>query len=180
MKPNAIIFHGTGGNPNVAWYPWLAERLTDRGYSVETPHYPSLNVEPIATLLPKILTRHHFGEPTVLVGHSGGAALLLALLEHLDVTVAQAILVAGYCTQPNNAAEPVLQDRYDWAAIKAHVRELYFINSRTDPYGCDEHQGRTMLERLGGTQIVRDDGHFGDHDQAYDEFPLVDRLVLQA
>jgi uncharacterized protein len=73
----------------------------------------------------------------------------------------------------------VLQDHYEWTAIKAHVREMYFINSRTDPYGCDEHQGRAMLERLGGTQIVRDDGHFGDYDQVYEEFPLVDRLVPQ-
>jgi hypothetical protein len=179
MKPNAIIFHGTGGNPNVAWYPWLAGRLTDRGYAVEIPHYPGINIEPVAAMLPKVLAGHHFGGRTVLVGHSGGAALLLALLEHLDVAVAQAILVAGYCTQPNDAAEPVLQESYDWSAIKAHARELCFINSRTDPYGCDEHQGRAMFDRLGGTQIIRDDGHFGDYDQVYEEFPLLDRLVLQ-
>lgn len=179
MTANAIIFHGTGGNPNVAWYPWLAGRLTDRGYAVQTPHHPELNVEPVSATLPKVLAGHHFGERTVLVGHSGGAALLLALLEHLDVAVAQAILVAGYCTRPNDAAEPVLQDRYDWPAIKAHARELYFINSRTDPYGCDEHQGRAMFDRLGGTQIIRDDGHFGDYNQEYAEFPLVDQLVLR-
>jgi hypothetical protein len=34
-----------------------------------------------------------------------------------------------------------------------------------------------MFERLGGTQIVRDDGHFGDHDQAYPTFELLDRLI---
>jgi hypothetical protein len=46
-----------------------------------------------------------------------------------------------------------------------------------DPYGCDERQGRTMFEHLGGTQIVRDDGHFGDYDQPYETFGLVDRLI---
>ena len=171
----AIIFHGTGGNPGVAWYPWLAARLVGRGYEVEVPHYPDLNVEPIASFLPRVLAGHRFDEQTVLIGHSGGAALLLALLEH--VPAAQAILVAGYCTRPNTSEEPVLQDTYDWDAIRAHARELYFVNSRVDPYGCDEHQGRALLERLGGTQIVRDDGHFGDYNQAYDEFPLVDRLI---
>jgi hypothetical protein len=30
---------------------------------------------------------------------------------------------------------------------------------------------------LGGTQIVRNDGHFGDYDQPYDTFPLLDRLI---
>ena len=62
----------------------------------------------------------------------------------LDTTVAQAILVAGYSTKPDNSSEPVLQESYDWAAIRSHVR---------------------------------DDGHFGDDDQPYPEFPLVDRLI---
>jgi uncharacterized protein len=177
VQRNAIIFHGTGANPSVVWLPWLGRRLADRGYAVEIPHYPDLNVEPVATFLPKVLANHHFDERTVLVGHSGGAALLLAILEHLDVTVAQAVLVAGYCTQPNTGDEPVLQASYDWAAIRSHVRDIYFVNSRKDPYGCDEHQGRAMFERLGGTQIVRDDGHFGDHDQPYGSFELLDRII---
>lgn len=177
VQRNAIIFHGTGGNPDVVWYPWLARQLAERGYTVERPHYPSINQEPIATFLPKVLANHRFDEHTVLVGHSGGAALLLALLENLEVTVSQAILVAGYCTQPNTSDEPVLQASYDWNAIRAHARELYFINSSKDPYGCDDKQGRAMFEQLGGTQIVRDDGHFGDYNQVYDTFELVDKLI---
>ncbi|MEV5749750.1 alpha/beta hydrolase [Actinoallomurus sp. NPDC052308] len=176
-RRNAVIFHGTGARPEVCWYPWLGRRLTERGYAVEIPHYPGLNVEPIAAFLPKVLANHKFDEHTVLIGHSGGAALLLALLERIDVTVAQAFLVAGYSTKPNTGEEPVLQETYDWAAIKAHVRDPYFINSRVDPYGCDDRQGRAMFDRLGGTQIVRDDGHFGDHDQPYDTFELLDRLI---
>lgn len=177
MTRKAILFHGTGAHPDVVWLPWLRSRLTQRGYSVEAPHYPGLNVEPIATFLPKVLADHTFDEDTVLVGHSGGAALLLAVLEHIDTPVDQAILVAGYCTRPNDGDEPVLQASYDWAAVRASVRDLYFINSRTDPYGCDDKQGRAMFERLGGTQIVRDDGHFGDVDQPYESFELLDRLI---
>ncbi|WP_298457275.1 alpha/beta hydrolase [uncultured Cellulomonas sp.] len=177
MPKNAILFHGTGGSPDAIWYPWLARRLTDRGYAVQTPHYPALNVEPIATFLPQVLRRHAFDDETVLVGHSGGAALLLSLLEHLDVTVAQAVLVAGYATAPNTADEPVLQDDYDWAAIRAHAADLCFVNSVVDPYGCDAVQGRAMFDRLGGTLVVRDEGHFGDVDQPYPTFPLLDRLI---
>lgn len=177
MNRKAIIFHGTGGNPDILWFPWLRDRLTQRGYTVDTPHYPDLNVEPITTFLPKVLTKHTFDEDTVLVGHSGGAALLLALLQHIDATVAQAILVAGYSTQPNTSDEPVLQTGYDWAAIKAHVRDLYLINSRNDPYGCNDAQGRAIFERVGGTQIIRDDGHFGDVDQPYPTFELLNKLI---
>jgi uncharacterized protein len=177
VNRTAIIFHGTGGSPEVVWLPWLRDQLSDRGYTVAAPHYPDVNVEPIATFLPKVLANHTFDEHTVLVGHSGGAALLLAILEHIDTPVAQAILVAGYSTQPNTSDEPVLQEEYDWAAIKAHVRDVYFINSRNDPYGCDDRQGRAMFERLGGTQIVRDDGHFGDYNQPFPRFELVNKLI---
>ena len=177
MTRRAIIFHGTGANPDVAWLPWLRQRLTERGFAVTAPHYPGLNAEPIATFLPTVLAEQSFDEETVLVGHSGGAALLLAVLEHLEVTVAQAVLVAGYSTRPNDSDEPVLQDSYDWDAIRAHVRDIYFVNSTDDPYGCDDAQGRVLLDRIGGTLILRADGHFGDHDQPYPTFELLDRLI---
>jgi predicted alpha/beta hydrolase family esterase len=177
MNRKAIIFHGTGANPNVVWLPWLREQLTKRGYTVEAPHYPTLNAEPISTFLPKVLANHEFDEHTVLIGHSGGAALLLAVLQHIDTTVGQAVLVAGYSTRPNTNEEPVLQDDYDWAAITEHVRDIYFINSRNDPAGCDAEQGRVMFDRIGGTQIIRNDGHFGDENQPYPTFELIDRLI---
>jgi hypothetical protein len=177
MNRKAIIFHGTGANPDVVWLPWLREQLTRRGYAVQAPHYPELNVEPIDTFLPKVLADQTFDENTVLVGHSGGAALILAVLQHLGVTVDQAVLVAGYHTRPNTSDEPVLQEKYDWEAIRAHVRDIYFINSSNDPYGCDDRQGREMRDRIGGTQIIRDDGHFGDGNQDYPTFELLDRLI---
>jgi uncharacterized protein len=177
MQRNAIIFHGTGGDPRNCWYPWLGARLEARGYAVEIPHYPGLNRDPIEAFLPTVLAQHALHEGTVLVGHSGGAALLLAILEHVDARVSQAVLVAGYMTRPNTGEEPVLQETYDAEKIKAHVRELCFINSVNDPYGCDAAQGRMMFDRLGGTQIVRDEGHFGDIDDPYPSFELLDRLI---
>ena len=177
MARRVVLFHGSGGNPDVAWYPWLAARLRGRGYAVEVPHHPELNVEPVATFLPKVLAAHTFDADTVLVGHSGGAAFLLALLEHLDVPVAQAVLVAGYSTPPNDAAEPVLQERYDWARIRERAQEFVFVNSVLDPYGCDAAQGRVLLDHLGGTLVVRPRGHFGDADDPCPQFPLLERLI---
>lgn len=177
MPNRAIIFHGTGGSPDAVWYPWLDRCLTERGWSVERPSYPRLNEEPIATFLPQVLDSHTFDIDTVLVGHSGGAALILAVLEQLDATVAQAMLVAGYSTPPNDQAEPVLQAQYDWDRIRSSATEFVFVNSVDDPYGCDATQGRAMFDRLGGTLVVRNEGHFGDWDQPFPTFPLLERLV---
>lgn len=47
----------------------LGRRLGERGYSVEAPHYPGLNAEPIATFLPKVLTNHTF-DADIFIGRS--------------------------------------------------------------------------------------------------------------
>ena len=139
---------------------------------MEVPHLPGINIEPIDTFLPTILAGHTFDQDTVLVGHSGGAALLLALLERLEAKAPMAILVAGYSTPPNQEEEPVLQPSYDWARIKGNVDDIYFLNSVDDPYGCDAGQGRAMFDQLGGTQIIRPAGHFETA-----TLELVDRLI---
>jgi pimeloyl-ACP methyl ester carboxylesterase len=172
MTRNAIILHGTGARPEYLWYSWLAARLEARGYAVAVPHLPGINLEPIEEFLPQVLAAHDYDEETVVIGHSGGAALVLALLERLDVTVAQAVLVAGYSTPPNTAEEPVLRPAYDWEAIRSHARDLWFVNSVVDPYGCDAAQGRVLLDRLGGTLVVRPEGHFEGP-----TLDLVDRIV---
>ena len=181
MSKNAIIFHGTNCRPDDFWYPWLAQQLESKGYIVEVPHYPSINREPIDQLLPQVLENHDFNEETVLIGHSAGGPLLLSLLERTLTPVAQAILVAGFYTRLATDAklEPVLQDHYDWTKIKQSVKDIIFINSTNDPWGRNDQQGRGMFNQLGGTLIIRNDGHFGSttHKQLYRTFDLLNRLV---
>jgi predicted alpha/beta hydrolase family esterase len=137
MSRRAIIFHGTGGSPAYCWYSWLGQRLTERRNQAEVPHLPGINTEPIGTFLPKLMRGFTFDEDTVSVWHSDGAALLLALLEQLEVTVPISVLVAGYST-------PLNDDRQGWA----------------------------LFDRLGGTQIIRPEGH-----SETPTLELVDRLI---
>lgn len=177
MNKKAIIFHGTGGNPYIAWYPWVAKQLETKGYIVERPFYPDINQEPITEFLPKVLANHVFDESTILIGHSGGTPLILSILESIDIVINQAFLVAGYSTLPNTSEEPVLQAEYNWTKIKSQVKDIYFINSTNDPYGCDDKQGRAMFDKLGGTQIILNDGHFGSPEQEYNTFELLNKLI---
>ncbi|HSW98600.1 MAG TPA: alpha/beta hydrolase [Candidatus Saccharimonadales bacterium] len=175
---NAIIFHGTECTPDQFWYGWLAGKLRARGYTVEAPSMPDINREGIATFLPKILAAHTITEDTVLIGHSAGATLILSIGEQRPFK--QGILVAGF-SLPFEGVEkdPILQDSYDWKKIRGNCNDFVFINSVNDPWGCDDKQGRVMFDALGGTQIIRAEGHFGSNaaQQAYPEFPLVERLV---
>jgi predicted alpha/beta hydrolase family esterase len=175
---HAIIFHGTGCTPDMFWYGWLAEQLRARGYQVEIPHYPEINSEDISTFLPKVMQAHTITEDTVLIGHSSGGTLILSLAERLKFK--QGILVAGF-SSPYDGVEkdPILQDEYNWKKIAGNCPDFVFINSANDPWGCDDKQGRAMFDELGGTQIIRTEGHFGSNGakQEFPTFPLLERLV---
>ncbi len=183
MSKKAIIFHGTDCKPDDYWYQWLGQQLEAKGYNVEIPYYPDINHEPIETFLPKVLAAHTFDEGTVIIGHSAGGPLILSILENTSVRLPQAILVAGYSHRmPGEEQDLVLQDNYDWAKIKANVKDIVFINSVDDPWGCNAEQGRYMFDQLGGTQIIRKDGHFGStsFNQSYPTFELLNKLVDEA
>jgi len=182
---NAIIFHGTDCSPDSKfyWYSWLKKELENRGYNVATPHYSDINHEPIDTFLPKVLNDHHFDSETILVGHSAGSPLILSILENIDIKVKLSVLVAGYSMRlSGEPLDPVLQESYDWEKIKNNSDNFVFINSVNDPWGCDDKQGRILFDNLGGTQIIRNDGHFGSEGQnlPYVEFPLLRDIILEA
>lgn len=179
---NAIIFHGTDDNPDRYWYKWLGKELENTGYKVEIPYNPTINKETITTFLPKIMNQHRFDNDTLLVGHSAGGPLILSILENIDSPIRKAVLVAGYCTHPDDQMEdPVLQEKYNWKKIKENVQEIIFINSVNDPWNCNDGQGRMMFDQLGGVQVILNEGHFGSvpKGQVYDTFPLLRTLVLE-
>lgn len=183
MSKNAVIFHGTGCKQTDFWYSWLGEKLKAKGYSVEIPYYPDISHVAIKDFLHKVLKNHNFDKDTVLVGHSSGSPLILSVLEKIEVSVSQAILVAGYAQElPDDEPQPkdpFIQDIYDWDKIKLHSKEFFFINSTNDPWGCDDKEGRYMFDKLGGTLIIKNEGHFGSgsYNQPYPEFPLLEKLL---
>ena len=178
---NAIIFHGTDCRPEDFWYGWLKTELEQAGYKVELPYYPDINHEPIERFLPKVLADQKFDHETVLIGHSAGSPLILSILQAIDKPIAQAILVAGYARpKPGRDRSLMLSESYDWEKIRSNVKDIVFINSVEDPWGCNADQGRFMFDNLGGTQIIRNEGHFGSgaYNQPYPKFPLVKALIV--
>jgi len=179
-----VIFHGTDCSPEnkFYWYGWLKTELKAAGCEVELPHYPELNHESIDTFLPKITAAHQFDTDTILVGHSAGAPLILSILESLHTSVQLSVLVAGYSMRlPGETGDPIIQESYDWQKIKQNSKDFAFINSVNDPWGCDDKQGRILFDNLGGTQIIKNDGHFGSegNNLPYTEFPLLRDLILE-
>lgn len=171
-----IILHGTGSNPNSYWHPYVKKELENKGYAVSIPELPNTNEPNIKETLPFILENESFDEDTILIGHSSGCPLILAILENLDIRIKQTILVAGFC---DNLPSKSLQNSYKFDVIKSNSKEFIFINSTNDPWRCDEKQGRKMFEKLSGTLIINNEGHMGSgkFNQEYKEFPFLLKLI---
>lgn len=179
---NAILLHGTSCTPEDFWQPSIAAFLRNQGYNVWAPQLPDADVPDLKKWLPMVLAEGTFTTDTVLIGHSAGSPFALSILENIDVQIHKAVLVAGYARPKGKEleAEPILQKEYDWKKIKSAVRDLVFINSDNDPWGCDAEEGLYMWRKLGGTLIVREgEGHMGSNSygQPYSTFPLLEKIL---
>lgn len=178
---NAIILHGTGCNPNSFWQPGIKKFLEDKGYFVWVPQLPDTDKPDLKKWLPLILKNGKFNQNTILIGHSAGSPFILSILENINVTIHKAILVAGYAQVKDEKDNPlILQKNYNWKKIKGNVKDIIFINSDNDPWGCNDKAGLYLFKHLGGTLIIREgEGHMGSDSfkQPYCKFPLLEKLL---
>lgn len=162
---NAILLQGAGETTESFWLPFIKAELEKKGFDVWLPQLPDNDDPDLKKNLPFVLENGQFAEETVIIGHSAGCPLILSVLENIDTQVKQVILVAGFATTlpGEDAANKILQENYDWKKIGAHVKDIIFINSDNDPWGCDDKQGRYMLDNLGKGKLIipKGEGHMG-------------------
>lgn len=181
MSKNAIILHGTGDENTDFWFPYLKEKLKEKDFEVWLPQLPNAEKPNLKDWLSFVLENGKFTAETVLIGHSAGSQLILSILEKIPVQIKQAILVSGYAESLRESTEFETKPQLDWEKIKQNVQDITFINSDNDPWKCDDKQGRIMLDKLGGTQIIRHgEGHMGSttYNQPYKEFPFLAKLII--
>ncbi len=178
---NATILHGTGETDQSFWFPYTKSELEKTGYTVSIPNLPNTDSPTITTQLPTAL-KEQYNNDTILIGHSSGCALILSVLENITVQIKQAILVSGFARPygKDKHNDPILQDIYNWGKIKNNCKEFIFLNSDNDPWGCNDSEGRYMLDNLGGKLIImKGEGHMGSNTfkQPYKEFPFLIKLI---
>ncbi|MEK7450700.1 MAG: alpha/beta fold hydrolase [Patescibacteria group bacterium] len=179
---NVIILHGTGETKNSFWFPWLTRELLKKGYTVSLPELPNADYPDIKKWLPVAL-RETYTSETVLIGHSAGGPLQLSVLENINIKIKQAILVSGYARPKGKDKKPelILQDVYNWQKIAQNVKDILFVNSDNDPWGCDDVEGRYVLDHIekGKLIVMKGEGHMGSDTfkQPYKKFPFLLKLI---
>jgi hypothetical protein len=177
---NAIILHGTGDTNDMYWFPYMKRALEQKGYDVWLPQLPNAEKPNLADWLPFVLKGGMFTKDTILIGHSAGSQLILSILEQIKTPIRQAVLVSGYAKPLRKTMSAEDVGEFEWNKIQGKYKEIIFINSDNDPWGCNDIQGRIMLDHCGGTLVIpKGEGHMGSttHRQPYAEFPLLVRLL---
>ncbi len=173
-----FIFHGTFGNPDENWFPWLSEKLSEQGHEVIIPKFPTPEGQTLQNWMRVIQPYLELiNKDTILIGHSLGAAFLLCVLEKLKTKIRAAFLVAGFTgllgndefDQINKSLSVKL---FNWNKIKKNCERFYIFNSTNDPYVPLE-KGIELSQNL-DSDLIRfgEAGHFNS-DSGYDEFPEI-------
>lgn len=150
---NVLIFHGTGGNPQGNWFPWLKEELEKKDYKVFVPQFPHPKNHTIVDWFKMLeeYTQYINGE-SLLIGHSLGGLFLLRVLERLDHKVKGAFFAAA-----SVGIKPILYYESDlkfsgfdfnWKQIKKNAGQAFVYHSDNDPYICLAN-GEKLAKKLG-------------------------------
>jgi predicted alpha/beta hydrolase family esterase len=181
----ALLLHGTGGSgQDYFWFADTKQYLEDHGYQVWWPKLPNTN-KPELSETQAFLESNlpDLNEETIIVGHSSACPVILSLLQDVKASVKQVILVAGFYQSIDDdgfSERMIPKSGFDIEAIRAAAKEIIFINSDNDPWGCDDKQARPIAQALSATFILAEgQGHMGStsFNQNYLEHKLVKDLL---
>jgi uncharacterized protein len=184
----AVILHGTDGDPNANWFPWLKKQLEDKGYKVWVPHLPN-NHTPNRQVYNDFL--HSGGwdfTDNLVFGHSSGAVSVLNLLEDTRTPKIKAGILAGVWSHMEGTELDFEQFKdlftprgFNFRLIKQKASKLIFVHGDDDPH-CPLDQAQWLAKQTDSQIIIIPGGkHFSvSTNPTYTEFPkLVEILEEQ-
>jgi uncharacterized protein len=182
------IIHGWDGNPQESWFPWLKNKLEERGFQVFVPSMPNSDEPEIDAWVNYLLNlAPEPDENTFFVGHSIGGQAILRYIEKLDnKKIGGIVLVAGWFTLTNleteeewEIAEPWMKTPVDFKKVKSAVKKITAIFSDSDPFVPLAENKNIFSESLGAEIIVENKkGHFITEDGVL-ELRIVLEKILQ-
>ena len=173
-----FIIHGSYGNPNENWFPWLKLKLEERGQIVHIPKFPT----PINQNLNNWMEvfNEYFNkidEETIFIGHSLGPSFILSILEQITVKVKACFFIAGFLGNINNSEfdrinKTFTTKEFDWEKIKNNCNKFYIYHSNNDPYVPLE-KSKDLGNKLDvDIKLIEGAGHFNS-EAGYDKFELL-------
>lgn len=174
-----VIIHGTQGSPEGNWFPWLAERATERGADAVVPAFPTPDGQSLSAW--ERVAEDSIGDldsSTVLVGHSLGATFALRLLERANEPIASTFLVSGVLgrlgiEEFDRLNASFVEDAFDWGSIRSACHSFHVYSGDDDPY-VPLAMGKEIASGVG---VELDVVHGGGHINTEAGYTHFDRLL---
>jgi uncharacterized protein len=178
LMVNVILIHGSYGNPDENWFPWLKTELEKFGCKVFVPQFPTPENQSLDSWREVFDDyRACLKQDAVVVGHSLGPAFLLDVLENAKNPIKSAFFVAGFVSLLNNpnfdkVNKTFVEHQFNWNKIKNNCKNFFVFHSGNDPY-VPFDKGKDLSNHLGAElNIVAKAGHFNKA-SGYETFPLL-------
>jgi uncharacterized protein len=181
---NFLIVHGTHGNPQGNWFPWLTTALHKYG-KVFSPVFPTPDGQSLKTWLEvaaKTLAGIGLGN-TILIGHSSGAILVLRMAER---TKHPYRAVFSICPFERDLGLPdydplntsFVHPEFNWQAVKHGAKKITCFAGDDDPY-VPFAATKAVADQSGAELItVKKGGHL-NAESGYSKFPLLLEKITQ-
>ncbi len=181
---NIIIIHGTGGNPEGNWFPWLKSELEKLNCKIFIPKFPTPKNQSLESWL-KVFKKYkqYLDENSIIVGHSLGPAFLLNILENLNNPIKCSFFISGFIGLINNLEfdelnKTFIERQFNWDKIKNNCKKFIIINSDNDPYVPLE-KGKELAENLSTKLIIlKNAGHI-NKESGYTKFDFLLKKIKE-
>jgi len=180
-----FIIHGSYGNKEENWFPWIKEELEKEGHVVFIPEFST----PENQSLDKWTFEFSDGygglvdEDSILIGHSLGPAFILSLLEKLNIPkpLKACFFVSGFLGLLNNEEfdkinKTFTTKEFDWKKIKQNCEKFHIIHSDNDPYVPLEKAKELAVKLDSEVKVIPQAGHFNES-SGYTSFPELLNLI---
>ena len=182
-----IILHGAHGGPDTNWFPWLHTTLEAEGIHVVRPRFPTPEGQSLSAWLDVYdrATKSLSSAPTVLVGHSLGAAFALRLVERAVEPVAGLFLAAGFIgalglPDYDTINQSFFDAPFDWPAIRDRIGRVSRCWAGDDDPYVPLARSEDVATRLNvPLDIVSGGGHLNS-ETGFTTFPQMREAILAA
>lgn len=179
---NIFIIHGSYGNPEENWFPWLKKQLEFLNCKVFVPKFPTPQNQSLETWM-KVFKDYekYIDENTIFVGHSLGPVFILNILEKTNKRIKACFFISGFLNLLGDETfdkinKTFVDKDFNWKKIKQNCSQFYIFHSDNDPY-VPLKEAENLAKNLGTKVIlVKGAGHFNEA-AGYTKFDILLNMI---
>ena len=177
-----VIVHGTCGSPEGNWFSWLKNELSNLGFDVSVPRFPTPAGQSFASWR-KVFADMNTQAPdqTILIGHSIGAPFVLRMAEETNAPYNAFLAVCPFAKtlgieEFDGLNSTFVDHNFDWPRIKAGAKHRFCFAGDNDPY-VPLTFSEDVAQKAGATlHVVPGGGHL-NADSGYVTFPQILEVI---